>query len=175
MAPGARAGKTAFDPPPRPAAMSPHRAARTIRLLALVYIAVGVVWWTLAIAPIDAPGRLLFRLFDWPFGPGGIEPSRGVRWSAAVGGGLCAALGALFHAAVAPAVEAGDRRAARGAAGALLLWFALDSSGSIAAGAPSQALWNVPFLAAMLVPLLGMRPGKVGASSPDDVPVRTGP
>ena len=146
--------------------MSPRLAARAIRLLALAYVAVGLVWWTLSVAPIDLPGRSLFRLFDWPLGPGdagatrGVDPTRGVRWSAAVGGGLCAALGWLFLVVVAPAVEAGNRRAARGAAAALLLWFALDSSGSIAAGAPSQALWNVPFLVAMLVPLLAVRGGR---------------
>ena len=142
--------------------MSPLLAARIVRLLALAYVIVGVVWWTLSLPSIDAPGRWLLATFDWPFGTGVIETTRGLRWSAAVGGGLCAGFGWLFLAVVAPAIERGDSRAAQGAAVALGLWFALDSAGSIAAGVPSQALWNVPFFLAMLVPLLVARGASTG-------------
>ena len=130
--------------------------ARTLRTVSIVYLVVGLIFATASWAPIDAPGRLMFDLIDWPV-DGSPPLERAARVAAAVGGGLLVGFAALCLLVVAPEIERGNLRVVRGTIVALLAWFVVDSAGSIGSGVWTNALLNVPFLLFWLVPLWRVR------------------
>lgn len=134
--------------------MSRTALARTLRAVSSLYLLVGLVWATAAWAAVDAPGRLLFDLLDWPLDGVPAELGRSARWASAVGAGLLVGLSLVMSLVVAPELERGNRTVARGTVIALLGWFVVDGAGSIASGVTSNALFNVPFLLGWLVPVL---------------------
>lgn len=136
--------------------MSPDAAARMVRLVAIGSFPLALILVSSAFAPIDDLSVWLHDFLDYPV-DGDFVFTPESRWMAAIAGGLFAALAVLFHQVVAPALEEGDARVRRGAIIALLTWFTLDSSGSIAAGAPANAAFNVIFLAFFLGPLIVLR------------------
>ncbi len=136
--------------------MSPEAAARMIRLVALAFFPTALILYTSAFASIDGASRLLHDFLDYPL-DGDFTFTPESRWIAAIAGGVFAALCIIFHQIVAPAIEEGDERVRRGALIALITWFVLDSTGSIAAGAPANAAFNVLFLALFAGPLVAVR------------------
>ena len=149
--------------------MPSTHAANALRAVSVAYAGIGLVWATIAFAPIDAPGRLFTDLLDWPLDdvPTTLDPLE--RWTHAVGAGLLVALAVAFALVVAPAVERGDRQAVRGAALALGAWYVIDTAGAVANGMGSVG-WNTLFLLGWAVPLLLARgglgdPGARGSSS----------
>jgi hypothetical protein len=122
----------------------------------------ALVFASAAFAP-GGPAGLMLDMLDWPLGDGVAADTEAARWLAAIGGGVWASLSALYYLVVAPAVARGDNEARRGGLISIIVWFVVDSAGSVAAGVPSNALFNVPFLILFLVPLLGV---KTGAAQP---------
>jgi hypothetical protein len=136
--------------------MSPVAAARVMRLVAIGFFPTALILVSSAFAPIDGISVLLHDFLDFPL-DGDFTFTAESRWIAAIAGGVFAALCVLLHQVVAPAIEEGDERVRRGTILALLVWFPLDSIGSIAAGAPANAAFNVLFLALFLTPLIAVR------------------
>ena len=136
--------------------MSPSAAARMTRLVALGFFPTALILYSSAFASIDGASVLLHDFLDFPL-DGDFTFTPESRWIAAIAGGVFAALCIIFHQIVAPALEEGDERIRRGTILALLVWFVLDSTGSIAAGAPANAAFNVLFLALFITPLVAVR------------------
>lgn len=146
--------------------MTPATAARLMRIGSAGFLFAGVVFATAAFAAVDRPGVLFLDLLKWPLDgdPGAL--GQDARWLSAVGGGLLVALAVLTALVVAPAIERGDREARRGAVIAILMWFVIDSAGSIAAGVVSNALFNALFGAVYLLPLVAADLSGAGARKP---------
>ena len=136
--------------------MSPTAAATMTRLVALGFFPTALILASSAFEDFDALSAVLHDFLDYPF-DGDFKFSPEARWMAAIAGGVFAALCVFFHQVVAPALEEGDERVRRGAMLAMLVWFPIDSIGSIAAGAPANAAFNVLFLALFLTPLIAVR------------------
>lgn len=137
--------------------MSPKTAANLFRInVFLLIIAAGPIW-ALAAFGVEAPARLGLDLLNWPIdgNPGAFDTTH--RWFSALGGAFLTALGVLLHLTVAPGIERGDKSARRAGLITLLVWFVIDSSGSIAAGAAPNAAFNVVILALLAGPLLLVR------------------
>ena len=76
------------------------------------------------------------------------------RLLAAISGGVFASWSVLLILIVAPAVVRGDDDIRRAALIAILVWFVIDSAGSLAAGFAANAAFNTVYLVTLLAPLL---------------------
>ena len=142
--------------------MTPRLAASVLRLIGWGFIIFGVVFVTIAFPAYDGFAHRLANLFDWTGGPHTEALTRDARWFAAIMSGLSAGFGALYVFLVVPLLEVPNAQinqiAKRGGLIGAFTWFVVDSTGSLAAGVPSNVVMNVVFLAALTLPLLLMKP-----------------
>jgi len=137
--------------------MTQSTSAKLMRIVSYGFILFAVVWGVAPYGPIGEPSRLLLDLLDWPLGDAAPAMNRSSMWLSSIGAGLTAALCIMLLGIVAPALERGDKGVVRIAVLAIVVWFVVDSAGSIAAGVASNAGFNVILLAAALAPLLGVQ------------------
>jgi len=90
----------------------------------------------------------------WPLGDGRPVWDANITWMSSIGAGLLMALGVIFLGIIAPAVDQGNRRAVQTTIIAMLLWFVIDSAGSIAAGFTANAVINLITLVPILLPMV---------------------
>ena len=137
--------------------MTHAMAAAIFRIVSAGFLLTALVFASGAFAPIDTMSVWMHDMLDWPLN-GSIETyTREARWFSAIGGGVFAGLCILFILVIVPLIERGDRAVRRGVIISMLVWFVIDSSGSVAAGVPANAVFNVAFLAMFLGPLLAIR------------------
>ena len=138
--------------------MTPKRTGILISLMGWGFIIFGVVFVTIAFPAFDSFAKALSHLFDWTGQTTSDPLSRSARWFAAIMSGLSAGFGAFFVFIVAPLLSHNDnevfRTVKRGGLLAAGIWFVVDSTGSVAAGVPSNVVMNCIFLATFAVPLL---------------------
>ena len=138
--------------------MTPKRAGILISLMGWGFIIFGVVFVTIAFPAFDSFAKALSHLFDWTGQTTSDPLSRSARWFAAIMSGLSSGFGAFFAFVVAPLLSHKDdevfRTVKRGGLLAAGIWFVVDSTGSVAAGVPSNVVMNCIFLATFAVPLL---------------------
>ena len=137
--------------------MSTSAAARALTLVGSIFLLVALVIAAAAWPPLAGPSTLLHDLVAWPLDNGTDLGAAETRLLSAILGGVFAGLSAMLILVVAPALRRGDDRVRRGVIASLLVWFAIDSAGSVAAGAPSNVMFNVGFLAMALAPLVLVR------------------
>jgi hypothetical protein len=137
--------------------MSPAAAARALTFVSLVFLAFALVIAAAAWPPLAGPSTVLHDLVAWPIDGGTDLGSDEARLLSAILGGVFASLAAMLMLVVAPALKRGDDQVRRGAVAAVLVWFVIDSIGSVVAGAPSNAAFNTVFLAMVLAPLMLVR------------------
>lgn len=138
--------------------MSPRAAAAMLRFnIITLIIAFGVIWALGAVHGWDGPVRFLLDILKWPIDgdPGPFDATD--RWFSALGGAFLTAFGVLFYLVAPPALERGEEAPRKASVASLLTWFTIDSLGSIASGAASNAAFNVAILALFLAPLLLVR------------------
>lgn len=123
-----------------------------------------VVWGLAPYASINYPARLWIDFLDWPTGQAGVALDQSTKWFSAIGSGLLGALAIFIGGIVAPALRNGDARTVRVAFAAMLVWFTIDSVGSIAAGQTANAVINVFTLVPILIPMIGL-PGLLRSST----------
>lgn len=138
--------------------MTPRLAANLIRLIGWGFIIFGIGYVTIASPALDGLAKSAAVLFDWSGQTSSDTLSRSARWFAAIMSGLSAGFGALYVFVIAPLLTAGHLPstaiARRGGLIAAGLWFAIDSTGSYAAGVPSNVVMNAVFLVMLSVPLI---------------------
>jgi len=138
--------------------MTPKLAANILRLMGWGFILFGIVFVTIAFAGYDGFARNLVPIFDWSGGVPNEGLTREARWFAAIMSGLSAGFGAFYAFLVAPLLilpHAKAREIAKkGGLLAALIWFVIDSTGSVGAGVPSNVILNFIFLLGISIPLL---------------------
>lgn len=144
--------------------MSPLAAAGLMRLVAVSFFLFGLIFASVAFAPLAAPGLFLLDLLKWPLDGDPAALSQEARWLSAIGGGVLAAFAVFMHMIVAPGLAREDGEIRRAAIAAILVWFVIDSAGSVAAGAASNAVFNAGFMALYLAPILLARSRGAAAS-----------
>ncbi len=137
--------------------MTHKQAANIIRYLSVGFFIMALVFASGAFASFDGASKLLHDVADWPMDGSMADYTREAKWFSAIGGGLFAGYSVLFFLVVAPLVEQGSSLVIRGTIISMLVWFVIDSAGSVAAGVPTNVVFNVGFLAVFLGPLLAIR------------------
>jgi len=137
--------------------MTPTTCAKILSLMGWGFVAFGLVWQTTSYASIDAPGRLLLDFIDWPIDGGLPAPSDEARWMGGIGSGLTVGIGLMVALIFAPLIKRGDPDVGgivrKGALIAFIAWYIVDSAASVAAGFPSNAVFNFIFFLGVAIPL----------------------
>ena len=142
--------------------MTHKQAANIMRYLAVAFFVLALVFASGAFASLDGASKLLHDTADWPIDGSMADYTREAKWFSAIGGGIFAGFSVLLFLVVAPLIEEGSQLAIRGTIISMLVWFVIDSAGSVAAGVPSNVIFNTIFLAMILGPVLAIRPSAKG-------------
>ncbi|MEM8688380.1 MAG: hypothetical protein AAGF81_13695 [Pseudomonadota bacterium] len=130
--------------------------SRTIMVLkggAVVLILFGILAAAGAMPALSAPTLLLLDLAFWPLDGAQSLAAPETRLLCAVGGGVLVGWGALLFL-LADQIGSTDPALVRKfVIVSIGSWFVVDSLGSVAAGAPMNALFNVGFLLLFLIPV----------------------
>ncbi|WP_428409188.1 hypothetical protein [Hyphococcus sp.] len=145
--------------------MSPSAAAAMMRGLAAFFFVAALVFASGAFPGFDTLSIMMHDVVDYPLDGTTGPYTEDARWFSAIGGGVFASLCVVMWLIFAPAIENGDRRIVRSAIISLLVWFVIDSAGSIGAGVPVNVAFNALFLAMLMAPLtLVCQPSGVGVA-----------
>ena len=133
--------------------MQAHTRIIWLKVASDILIIFGLLIALASMAAMAAPTSFLTDLVFWPVDGGQAISSDAAHLFAAITGGLCTGLGVfcyLLTTRLYPSDPAFTRFLMSAGLGS---WFVVDSLGSIAAGAPLNALFNLVFLALFMVPL----------------------
>ena len=133
--------------------MSLDSRIRWLRIASVVTVGFGFLLAMAAIPAMGGPAQFLLDLIYFPIDGAQAVDSSAARLLNAITGGLMAGLGVitfLIAGELLPREPALARRILLAGIGA---WFLVDSSMSIAAGAPLNAVFNFGFLLLFYLPL----------------------
>ena len=116
-----------------------------LRIPAFALIGFGVLMGVAAYEPLSAPLQIMGDLVFWPMDGSPALDSAPIRLVSAIAGGLMTGWGVMLL------VLANGGAISRSVLLGSIAWFAVDSTGSVLAGAPINALFNLGFLALFLL------------------------
>jgi len=134
--------------------MAPQIASQTLKIIGYVSIGFALAIAGAAWPPTSGLFNFLYDMVDWPMDGAATVIFEQTRLLGAISGGVFASWSVLLILIVAPAIARGDEEIRRAAVTAILVWFFIDSAGSLAAGFPVNAAFNSVYLASLLAPLL---------------------
>ncbi len=118
-----------------------------------ILIVFGLLTAMASLAAMAGPTSFLADLIFWPVDGSQAISSETDRLLAAITGGLCTGLGVLFYLLTTKLYPSDPKLTRLLISTSLGSWFVVDSLGSVAAGAPLNALFNLGFLMLFLPPL----------------------
>lgn len=122
-------------------------------ITAIVVGAFGPIFSLATRAASDEPARWTLDLLAWPVDGRQVYADGAMRLLSALTGGFLFGWGAMILALRQWVYDLAPEPTRRAVLAGLLAWFALDSTGSIAAGVPSNAVINVLVLLLAVGPL----------------------
>ncbi len=126
-----------------------------------IVILFGLLIALASMPPMAAPALFLADLIFWPVDGVQAVPTETSRLLSAISGGVMAGWGVLLYLLTTRLYPRDPELGRMLISASIGIWFVVDSLGSIAAGAPLNALFNVGFLALFMVPLwLPASPGE---------------
>jgi len=129
-----------------------------IKVVAIVAGGAGPILFLGSMTATMEPARLLLDLLSWPIDGTTTYSSPDTRFLSALSGGFLMGWGMLFWCLSSRVYDLAPEDVRKSCLYSLATWFALDSTGSIASGNASNALFNILVLLLTAVPLL--RPAK---------------
>jgi hypothetical protein len=124
-----------------------------LKVSAVVIGSFAPVFFLGTMVPTMEPARLTLDLLSWPVDGATTYASPDVRFLSALTGGFLLGWGVTVWMLAATVYDKAPEAVRRVVLFGLLSWFLLDSSGSIASGNPSNALFNVLVLLLAVGPL----------------------
>lgn len=123
---------------------------KTMSINGIIIAVLGLALTGAAWTPLYPLAKLFLNLAHWPFAGAPDVAGSSSRLLLAIGGGLTTGMGAMMwmiSREVMPVAPQAGRKVVLYSA---LPWFAVDSTFSILAGSPANAVLNLIFLALML-------------------------
>ncbi|WP_421857649.1 hypothetical protein [Oricola sp.] len=133
--------------------MSENAAVTWLKYASGFIIATGILVAMASHPAASWPARVLADVIFWPVDGAQEIAARETRLLAAIGGGVMAGWGAMMWLTATRVYPKDPQLARLLIAEGALIWFAVDSIGSVAAGAPLNVIGNLGFLALILAPL----------------------
>ncbi len=135
--------------------MSAEKRSTFMLVVAVTFIIYSILWGLAPYESANLPARFILDLADWPFDKTSLALDKNTMWLSSIGAGLLAAFSIILGGIVAPAIKEGNQSIIRTTAVAMVVWYLIDSVGSIASGVASNAFFNTIFLIMVLIPLWG--------------------
>lgn len=121
-----------------------------MRRAGIVLIVFGIGFALLALPFLGAGAKPFFQLAYWPMQTDVTALGAPVPLLVGIAGGLTAGLGGMLWAVATHVLPVAPEAGVKVVRTTAWVWYAVDSSASIAAGAPFNAVLNLAFLALML-------------------------
>jgi len=137
--------------------MTLETRAKFVKSTAIVLIVYSLLWGLASYPTLNLPARFILDISDWPIDSLSKSLTRDMMWMSSISAGLLIAISIFFYGIVAPAVLRADNAIIKSSIVALMMWFVVDSAGSIAAGVISNAILNSFYLVLILFPLIGIK------------------
>ena len=141
--------------------MSRKSTEMWLKIGAELVMVFGVLIAAAAIPALAAPTRFLTDLIFFPMDGAQTIGAPETRLIMAIGGGVMLGWGVTLWLLVTRLYPREPELARQIILTGVIAWFVVDSAGSILAGAPLNAAFNVLFLLIFLVPLWRSSPGAV--------------
>lgn len=127
---------------------------------AIIFAIYSVLWGLAPYDSINLPSRFILDISDWPLDNLSNPLDHNTKWLTSIAAGLLAAVSVFLGGIVVPAIKENNKPILRTTILAMVVWYFIDSVGSIASGVTSNAILNTVYLAIVLVPLLPNRKSK---------------
>jgi hypothetical protein len=124
-----------------------------LKVTAIVVGSFGPVFFLGAMAPLAEPARLTLDILSWPLDGHQSFAEPTTRFLSALTGGFLLGWGVMIWLLSGSVYDAAPEGVRRVVVFGLLSWFILDSTGSIASGNASNALFNVIVLIVAVGPM----------------------
>ena len=133
--------------------MSPQATGRYIRIVGSFSIVVAILFAFAGVNDFTGANEIFFQLASsGGNGVAGLDTPE-AKMAMAIAGGVFAGLMAMYIFITAPGVEQDNALIRKGSIYTFLVWFTVDSTGSIASGNPMNVIPNAVLLAVYLLPL----------------------
>ena len=119
-----------------------------------VFAIYSLLWGLAPYAGFNIPARFILDFSDWPIDNLSAPLDKNTMWLSAIGAGLLGAVSVFLGGIVVPALKAGNRPIIHTTILAMMVWYIIDSAGSMAAGVISNVFFNSIYLALVLTPLV---------------------
>ena len=134
--------------------MSLNTRANFLMIVSVIFFIYSLLWGLAPFSEINIPARIILDLSDWPIDSLSLPLDKNTMWLSAIGAGLLGAVAIFLGGIVVPALKEGNKSVIRTTIIAMIVWYIIDSAGSIAAGVSSNVFFNSIYLALVLIPLV---------------------
>ena len=117
-----------------------------LKITALVVGSFGPIFFLGTLPDTLEPARFTLDILDWPLDGATSYASADTRFLSALTGGFLVGWGVTLWSLSSWAYDLAPEAVRKSVVSGALAWFLLDSAGSVAAGAPSNVLFNCLFL-----------------------------
>ncbi len=138
--------------------MSLDTRAKFMMVVAITFFIYSILWALAPYPSINLPARLILDLADWPLDNLATPLDRNTQWLSAIGAGVLAAISVFLGGIVVPAIKKADTSVTRTTILAMVVWYVIDSTGSVASGVSSNVFFNTIYLVLVLIPLIRINP-----------------
>ncbi len=134
--------------------MSLNTRANFLMVVSIIFGIYSLLWGLAPFAGFNIPARFILDFSDWPIDNLSAPLDRNTMWLSAIAAGLLGAVSIFLGRIVVPALKEGNRPVIHATILAMMVWYILDSAGSMAAGVSSNVVFNSIYLALVLIPLV---------------------
>ena len=115
-------------------------------VVAVIFFIYSILWALAPYPSLNLPARFILDLADWPLDNLDAPLDRNTQWLSAIGAGVLAAISIFLGGIVVPAIKKADTSVTRTTILAMVVWYVIDSTGSVAAGVFSNVFFNTIYL-----------------------------
>ncbi len=136
--------------------MSLNTRANFLMVVSVIFAIYSLLWGLAPFSEFNISARFILDLADWPINNLDSPLDKNTMWLSAIGAGLLATVSVFLGGIVVPAIREKNTRIINITILAMLVWYVIDSAGSMAAGVGSNVFFNSIYLALVLTPLVCM-------------------
>ena len=125
-----------------------------MRIVAVIFGLYAISWGLAPYTDYNLLARLILDISDWPIDRYSSPLDKNTMWLSSIGAGLLGAFSVVLASIVAPAIKSNNTAIINSTIIAMLVWYIIDSGGSIAADVVSNVLFNTIYLLLVLTPLI---------------------